>query len=269
MDEIGASVNHQVTQISDEELIDTDADGVTKTEDDRKVEGSIEKIEKAYSTFFKIWNTTMIPKLMMLDLYKSDEKLFDTKHLMVEDIPYFKMDESEVFYELTVDKVTDLIVGEDGAVRKVILKFLNANKKEPWFSDRAERSLVKLFNIEISTCLDVMNIVEKVVDAQKKETEVEGELVNEVKHNVAISQKKLQHGEVVRHRTDVRVARKKMINPCKTCCCVLNCQVTEHGPKAVPVVVNHYSCNKEQLFVNILDRSVSRYAGRQKGMKVS
>ena len=46
-----------------------------------------------------------------------------------------------------------------------------------------------------------------------------------------------------------------MIKPCKTCCCVSHCQVTEHGLKAVPVVVNHYSYDKEHLFDNMPDRS--------------
>ena len=46
-----------------------------------------------------------------------------------------------------------------------------------------------------------------------------------------------------------------MINSCNTCCCVLHRQVTEHGPTAVPVVANHYSCDKEHLFDNILYRS--------------
>ena len=46
-----------------------------------------------------------------------------------------------------------------------------------------------------------------------------------------------------------------MIKLCKTCSCVSHCRVTEHGPKTVPVVVNHYSCDKGHLFDNILDRS--------------
>ena len=211
----------------------------------------MEKIEKAYSTFFNIWNTTMIPKLMRIHKwYKSDEQL------MVGDIIYFKKDESVLSSEWTVGRVTDVIVGKDGAVRRAIVQFQNSKEKEPRFTDRAARSLVKLFNIEDSTWLDDMHTVEKVVAALKKEDEEsEGELVNQVEQEVATSQMRLQRGEGVQYRAVARVARKKMIKPCKTCCCVSHCLVTEHGPKAVPVVVNHYCYDKEHLFDNMLDRS--------------
>ena len=46
-----------------------------------------------------------------------------------------------------------------------------------------------------------------------------------------------------------------MIKPCKTCCCASHCLVTEHGPRAVPVVVDHYCYDKEHLFDFMPDRS--------------
>ena len=96
----------------------------------KKVEGSTKKIENAYSTLlFKIWNTTMMPKLMMLELYKSDVKLFDTKHLMVDDIIYFKKDESVLVFEWTVGRITDVIIGNYGAARNASLRFQNVSKK--------------------------------------------------------------------------------------------------------------------------------------------
>ena len=113
--------------------------------------------------------------------------------------------------------------------------------------------MAKLFNSQVTTWVDNMNTVDNVIDALKKKDKVEGELADEVKHDVAISQKKLQRGEVVQRCAVARVAKK--ITPCKTFSCVLHCQVFEHGPKAVPVDVNHYSCDKEHLFDNILDRS--------------
>ena len=211
----------------------------------------MEKIEKAYAAFFKIWNTTMIPKLMRIHKwYKSGEQL------MVGDIVYFKKDESVFSSEWTLGRVTDVIIGKDGAVRRAIVQFQNASEKEPRFTDRAARSLVKLFNIQDTTWVDDMNTVENMVDALKKENEEsEGELVNQVEQEVASSQMKLQRGEGVQYRAVARVARKKMIKPCKTCCCVSHCLVTEHGPKVVPVVVNHYCYEKEHLFDYMPDRS--------------
>ena len=249
LDEMGANAYDQVTKIVDEELID--AVGVTKAENAEKIEGITNKIEKAYSTFLKICNTTMIPKLMKIHKwYKSDDQL------MVGDIIYFKKDESVLSSEWTVGRVTDVIVGKDGDVRRAILQFQNSNEKEPRFNDRAARSLVKLFNIEDSTWLDDMHTVERVVAALRKENgESEGELVNQVEQEVPSSQKRLQRGEGVQYRAVARVARKKIIKPCKTCCCVSHCLVTEHGPTTVPVVVNHYCYEKEHLFNYMPDRS--------------
>ena len=139
---------------------------------------------------------------------------------------------------------------------KVIVQIKIAYEKEPRFTERAARSssLVKLFISLVTTLVDNKNTFEKVADALKKEDEVEGELVKQVEHEVATSQIRLQRGEGVQYRAVARVARKKMIKPCKTCCCISHCLVTEHGPKAVPVVVNHYCYDKEHLFDNVLDR---------------
>ena len=81
---------------------------------------------------------------------------------------------------------------------------------------------------------------------------MEGELVDEVQHDVALSQKKLQRGEAVQHCAVARVTKK--INPCKTCCCVSQSQIGEQEYKAIPVVVKHYSYGKDNLFDNMLDR---------------
>ena len=213
----------------------------------------MEKIEKTYSAFFKIWNTTMIPKLMkMHKWYKSDEQL------MVGDIIYFKKDDSVLSSEWTVGKVTDVIVGKDGAVRRAIVQFQNASEKEPRFTDRAARSLVKLFNIQDTTWLDDMETVERVVDALKKEdegTEEENVHLSQDEYDVAGVQKQLQRGEGVQHRPVAKVAKMKMLRPCRACCCVSHCQITDHSPKAVPVVVDHYCYYKECLFANMLDGS--------------
>ena len=93
----------------------------------------MEKIENAYAAFFKIWNTTMIPKLMrMHKWYKSDEQL------MVGDIIYFKKDESVLSSEWIVGRVTDVMVGRDGALRRAIMQIQNSNAKDLRFTDVME-----------------------------------------------------------------------------------------------------------------------------------
>ena len=121
--------------------------------------------------------------------------------------------------------------------------------------------MVRLLHIQDTSrahAIIAVETVEKMVDALNKEDEKsEGELVNQVEQEVVSFQTRLQRVEGGQHRAvaDARVAKKKTVNPCKTCSCVLYCQVTEHGPKAIPVVVNHYSYEMVELFDNMLDRS--------------
>ena len=144
---------------------------------------------------------------------------------------------------------------------RVIVQFHIACKRKPRHTDKTARYLVKLFNSPVTNLVDNMNTFEKVVDALKKEDEVEDdrkpwdELVNEVEHGVAISQKKLQHGEVFQHPPVTNIAKNEIIKTCKTGCCVSHRKVTENGSKAVSVVVKHYSHGKDNLFDNMLDRS--------------
>ena len=94
-----------------------------------------------------------------------------------------------------------------------------------------------------------------VVDALKKVDGAESIHVSRVDHDVRGFMCSLQRGEGVQHRAVAKIVQKKMSKLCNTCCCVSHCQITEHGPKALPVVVNNYSYDKEHFFENMLDRS--------------
>ena len=140
-------------------------------------------------------------------------------------------------------------------VCRVTVQLQSVHEKEPRLTDRAASSLVKLFTSLVIALVNDMNTFEMAVDALKKEDEVEDELVNEVELGVAISEEKLQHGEVFQHPPVAKIAKKEIIKTCKTGCCVSHRKVTENGPKAVSVVVKHYSHGKDNLFDNMLDRS--------------
>ena len=140
-------------------------------------------------------------------------------------------------------------------VCRVTVQLQSVHEKEPRLTDRAASSLVKLFTSLVIALVNDMNTFEKAVDALKKDDELEDELVNEVQLGVAIYEEKLKNGKIVYHRAAFARVAKKNIKPCKTCCYVLHCQVTEHRHKVVPVVANHYSYGKDNLFDNMLDRS--------------
>ena len=58
---------------------------------------------------------------------------------------------------------------KDGVIRRVCVKYFNHKENKPRFTDRAVRSLVKLFSIEDSYFMDDMAKVEKLMTELKKD----------------------------------------------------------------------------------------------------
>ena len=104
----------------------------------------MKKVNEAYKLFFRLWDTFLLPKLMKLN------KWFDDKYqLQVGDIVYFRKEESELSSRYTVGKVVDIVKSsKDGLVRRVSVQYQNASENKPRTTDRAARTLIKLFNID-------------------------------------------------------------------------------------------------------------------------
>ena len=85
----------------------------------------MEKIERGYSSFFKIFNTTMIPKLMKIN------KWFDNNgQLQVGDIVWFKKTEKELTSDWTLGKVVSITKSKDGLVRRAEIQYQNVTKND-------------------------------------------------------------------------------------------------------------------------------------------
>merc|ERR1719430_844511 len=97
-------------------------------------------------------------------------KWFDGKALIkVGDIVYFRKVESELSSKWTVGKVTNVVRGRDEVVRRATVQYQNSNEEEPRYTDRAARSLIKLFNIDDKSWQEDMDIVEKLIEDTKVE----------------------------------------------------------------------------------------------------
>ena len=101
-----------------------------------------------------MFRETVVPRLIQQPKwFKIDQDLKE------KDIVYFEKRESALGSTWTVGEVDQVIVGRDGLVRRAIIKYFNASennpekgKYHPQFTDRAVRSLVKLWSID-DTCL--------------------------------------------------------------------------------------------------------------------
>ena len=113
-------------------------------------------VEKCYSVWFKIWNDTLIPKLI------KTPKWFKTdKDLKNGDIVYFQKRESELGSgKWTVGQVESITKGKDGLIREASIRYQNHSDDHSRVTDRAVRKLVKLFSIDDASVHQEMQEVE-------------------------------------------------------------------------------------------------------------
>ena len=199
----------------------------------------MKRVEQAYNSFYKLWNTAIVPKLM------KQNKWYDSKaELQVNDLVYFKKEESELSSRWTVGKITEVIHSKDGQVRRATVQYQNANEKEFRLTDRAARSLVKLFHIDDENWTDDMAEVEKLVEKIQNDKEsntklrsnykmshvgVEGDLkfklTAAVVGGVQSDPGGVDPGQLGA-KLDAWVAKKRC---CKQCCCAPHCSLTGHA----------------------------------------
>ena len=108
-----------------------------------KYREQVQAVEQTYDTWFKVWKESYLPKLLFRP------KWFRTdQHLKEGDLVYFIKSESKLSNQYTMGKVDQVIVGKDGIIRIAIIKYYNGTNPEPKFSDRAVRSVAKIFSID-------------------------------------------------------------------------------------------------------------------------
>ena len=60
-------------------------------------------------------------------------------------------------------KVTEIVKSKDGKVRRCTVQYQNASENVARYTDRAARSLIKLFNIDDANWQEDMDLVEKLI----------------------------------------------------------------------------------------------------------
>ena len=132
------------------------------------------KVEEAYRMWFKIWKDTWVRKLMKAPKwFKSDQNLEE------DDLVYFQKTPSpfdtKSKSKWTIGQVEQVNKGPDGKVRSAVIKYKNSNEKHFQFTDRAVRSLVKIFSLGDASINEDLAEVQKFVktlDEKQKEIKV-------------------------------------------------------------------------------------------------
>ena len=244
----------------------------------------LEKIEKSYEVFFKLWNTTVIPKLM-----KQNKWFNSMEELKVNDIVYFRKEESELSSKWTVGKVVNVVRSKDGMVRRATIEYQNSTEDFARTTDRAVRSLIKICNMDDNGWQEDMSKVEKLLEAMKDnncdDTSVSSITRLDDGHSEQVEQfSDESSNEYVMSYTGVRLkyrlcrlagvsgysdvvalgrkvgvqhipgaknTKKKFVKPCEFCCCSYHCNVLVHEVGSVEVDMP----TQQVEFPSMLDRS--------------
>ena len=125
----------------------------------------MKKVENTYDAFYKIWNISVVPKLLI------QPKWFrDSPEVRAKDVVMFRKVENNLGSDWTVGQIDSVVRSKDGAVRRVNIRYFNAGDRVAHFTDRSVRSVVKLFSLEDNYFVHDMNEVEKLITSLKDVT---------------------------------------------------------------------------------------------------
>ena len=171
------------------------------------------KVEEIYKSFYKLFNTAIVPKLI------AQPKWFSSSpELKPGDVVYFRKTENELSSDWTVGQVENIVRNaKDQQIRQATVRYHNANETNPRFSDRAVRSLVRLFNIEDSYFVRDMAEVESIIKRMEEEYKKDAQ-VKPIK--------------LVKNADGVySVKASRDIKKSCTCCCDGHCKMNEHSAR--------------------------------------
>ena len=123
-------------------------------------------VEEVYDAWFKVWKESYLPKLLFKPKwYKSDTDL------KVGDLVWFIKEESKLSNDFTMGMVEQVNTGKDGLIRRVVVKYYNNKENFPRFTDRAARSLTRIFSIDEFCLSEDLAELQKYLDKKKSSEE--------------------------------------------------------------------------------------------------
>ena len=105
--------------------------------------GLLDKVQESYEAWYKIWNASYIQKLMYQPKWWKQER-----DLKEGDIVFFQKNESALAIRWTLGTSDQLVIARDGLARRAMVKYQNFNEDFKRLSDRAIRSLVKIWSVD-------------------------------------------------------------------------------------------------------------------------
>ena len=176
----------------------------------------LKKVEETYNAFFKIWNISLVPKLVPQPKWYRDA----TIEIKVGDIVYFQKVINELSDDWTVGVIDSVVRSKDGVIRRVSVKYHNHGDTAPKYTDRAVRTIVRLFNLDDNYFIEDLAKVEELINAiQRKDVAMPRvDPVRLVRSSSGVY-------EVAATDVDADVVRDVLPADCD-CCCDGHCHLT-------------------------------------------
>ena len=117
------------------------------------------RIEDAYKLWYNIWNVDYIPLIAQRQKWH-----VETENLAENDVVYFKLKDSKLAQTWLIGKVEFVNISKDGKIRTVGVSYKHDTEDgERKFSivERPVRECIKLMNIEDTSLLDDIKMVQK------------------------------------------------------------------------------------------------------------
>ena len=103
----------------------------------------LREVEKIYTSWFRIWNASYVPKLFFQPKWFRQERDLEEGNIVL-----FQKKEGELENAWSLGKIDQLVRGRDGMVRRVIIQYQNAKENFTRTSDRSVRSLIRIWAID-------------------------------------------------------------------------------------------------------------------------
>ena len=175
----------------------------------------LDKVQEAYEAWYKIWNTSYVPKLMhQPKWWKQDRDIQEG------DIIFFQKRESELDTSWTLATIDQLVKGRDGLSRRAVVKYQNPKENFHRVTDRHIRSLVKVWSV------DDQNIDEDLAELQRRlmTTGESCDLLDQL----------LQAGPGGGHPQPIPGPTVNLATACDKCCCDGHCKSSHPADQQPP-----------------------------------
>ena len=194
----------------------------------------VEKVDKMYQAWYKLWRDSVVPKLILKPKwFKTDE------HLQPGDLVYYEKDSGKTTSPWVMGMVQQVERGRDGLVREATIVYRNHGETFNRVTNRAVRSLVKIFSIDEGCIQEDLAEVQRRIDrlrAAPPPVDQDRQPGPDVQPAVFQVDVQEEEEEPTLRPADGGLFRtsnlsKPVIAACKKCCCLEHCKMNSHHTK--------------------------------------